>query len=349
MKIKGNTVFFDSSDKSFIKKFGFSAAADMVMDFRSQNKLPFIYDLLQLSGFLSVDFKDTVRFLKKGCDNDYRTLTIKKRNGNDRILNVPSPTLKRCQRIIYNEILKNLPVSKYAKAYKKGVHLQDNASPHVGKKYILKIDITDFFGSITFREVYSAAFNTRYFPRHVGYVLTVLCCKDEALPQGAPTSPALSNLVMKGFDENIGKWCEARGISYTRYCDDMTFSSDEPLYHVYKKVTSLLEEADFSVNQSKTKFITNASRQSVTGLTVNQKVSVNREYKRTLRQELHYLFLYGAENCLIKTDNKQYFTNGKPDKNRYLSSLEGRIVFVLSVEKDNPYFKTALEKLRALY
>ena len=68
---------------------------------------------------------------------------------------------------------------------------------------MLKMDLSDFFGSIRFDMVYSAAFNTKFFPKQIGTVLTTLCCKDDALPQGAPTSPAISNLVMKQFDDNF--------------------------------------------------------------------------------------------------------------------------------------------------
>lgn len=142
---------------------------------------------------------------------------------------------------------------------------------------MLKLDIADFFGSIRFDQVYSAAFNTRYFPRQIGVMLATLCCRKDALPQGAPTSPALSNVVMRHFDQSIGRWCERRGISYTRYCDDMTFSSDKPLFVVYQKAKTILEEMGFELNEKKTRFVTNANRQSVTGLTVNEKVAVSGE------------------------------------------------------------------------
>ena len=90
---------------------------------------------------------------------------------------------------------------------------------------------------------------------------------------------------MRNFDNNIGKWCAARGIAYTRYCDDMTFSSDRPLFAVYQKAKSMLEAMGFELNERKTRFVTRANRQSVTGLTVNEKVSVSGDYKRGRRQE----------------------------------------------------------------
>jgi retron-type reverse transcriptase len=253
-------------------------------------------------------------------------VTIKKKNGKQRKLNVPTEELKTLQRYVLKNILCYLPVSRYATAYKKGVSLTDNASPHVNKKYILKMDVTDFFGSITFDQVYNAAFNTKLYPKQIGYMLTCLCCHKDVLPQGAPTSPAVSNLVMKHFDDTIGAWCNKRGIAYTRYCDDMTFSADKPLYAVYEKARSMLENIGMELNEKKTCFVSHGARQAVTGLVVNEKVSVPREYKRKVRQELYYLYKYGAEICRIQT-------------------LIGKIRYIISVEKNNNIFINELDRL----
>ena len=161
-------------------------------------------------------------------------------------------------------------------------------------------------------------------------LLTSLCCYKGALPQGAPTSPALSNLVMRNFDNNIGRWCDKRGIAYTRYCDDMTFSSDKPLYHVYQKVQKMLADMGFELNEKKTRFVTNASRQSVTGLTVNEKVAVSRDYKRRVRQEVYYAL--------------KFRETGDAEKRR----LIGKISYILQIEPGNTQFQTALEQVRKL-
>lgn len=348
MIIKDNIITLTSADNEFIKKFGLTEATDMVIKFRSFNKLPFIYDTHQLSEFLCIPRKQLFRMVKSGCSDEYRPITIKKKNGHDRVLQVPAPCLKYAQRKILREIVSKLSVSEYATAYRSGAGLEDNARPHTGKRYILKMDITDFFGSIRFEQVYSAAFNTRYFPKHIGVILTTLCCYNDVLPQGAPTSPALSNLVLRNFDENIGKWCEKRGISYTRYCDDMTFSSDKNLYNVYMKVKGMLEDAGFEINEKKTRFITNTARQTVTGLTVNEKVSVSKDYKRDLRQELFYIFKFGPADSLLHIGKGEYLTDGQLDILKYLSVIEGKINFILSVEKDNTYFEEACLKIRKL-
>ena len=324
-----------SQDMPFAAKFGIEDATRMVLDFIALNPhLPFIFDTYQLAYQLGVSRKDLFA-LTRHASAHYRNITLKKKNGDYRTIHAPDTTLKSVQHTILRTVLRH-PASRYATAYVRGRSLTDNASPHVGKRYILKLDITDFFGSIRFDQVYSAAFNTRYFPKQIGVMLTTLCCYRDVLPQGAPTSPALSNLVMKNFDENLGAWCEKRGITYTRYCDDMTFSGDCSLYPVYQKVKNMLRDTAFELNERKTHFITNAARQSVTGLTVNEKVAVSSDYKRRLRQEVHYLLKYGAADCLARLGD----TETSPET--YFNRLVGRLRFVLQIEPDNAYFRRAL-------
>lgn len=338
---------FGNEDTKFIEKFGLVEAMEMVQDFRTFNNLPFIYDTFQLAHFLGIRNKKMFKMVRKGCDDLYIIHTIKKKNGGERQLCSPYSDLKAVQYAILKGILEKIPVSKYATAYKRKTGIESNALPHIGKKYILKMDITDFFGSITFDQVYSAAFNTRYFPKHIGVILTNFCCYNETLPQGAPTSPALSNIVMKNFDDNLGRWCEKHSISYTRYCDDITFSSDKPMYNLYEKTVKMLDEMCFEVNEKKTHFVTSANRQCVTGLTVNQKLAVSKDYKRKLRQEIYYILKFGVKSH-IAFNTKGFVTGDITDQARHLlNSVMGKINYILSVEKGegNEYFKTAKEKL----
>ena len=166
--------------------------------------------------------------------------------------------------------------------------------------------------------------------------------------QGAPTSPALSNIVMYNFDNSIGLWCKKRGIAYTRYCDDMTFSADIPLYPVFKRVKDMLENMGFELNKNKTRFINSNNRQSVTGITVNERLSVSADYKRRLRQEVYYALKYGLTDSIIHTDNTEFLTDGKPDAEQYFNRLQGKINFVLQIEPDNKWFCEAKNKLNRL-
>lgn len=347
MLVDGNNVIFNSSDAEFIKKFGIYEATQMVLDYKALNNLPFIFDTYQLADFLVIKRKELFSLTKEAYKY-YNSFEITKKNGKSRRLYAPTGRLKACQHTIYRRILKSIPVSNYATAYCKGSRISQNAVPHIGKRYLLKLDITDFFGSISFEQVYSAAFNTSFFPKQIGVMLTELCCLNGALVQGAPTSPALSNIVMYHFDNNIGVWCRKHGIAYTRYCDDMTFSSDMPLFSVYKRVKKMLENMGFELNESKTRFINSNNRQSVTGLTVNEKLSVSADYKRNLRQEVYYVLKYGLSDSIIRSGKTEVINDGKPNTEQYLSCLQGKINFVLQIEPDNQWFAAAKNKLNKL-
>jgi retron-type reverse transcriptase len=342
--IDSNSIKFELSDMTFVEKFGIKDAAQMVFDYKSVNETPFVFDCFQLSNLVGVDEIQMFHMIRNK-ERYYRKITLKKKNGGTRKITAPDFTMKCVQGCILYRILNNIPVSKYATAYHKGATLYDNAAPHTNKKYILKLDITDFFGSITFSQVLSCVFNSGRYPKQTGYLLTELCTLNDVLPQGAPTSPAVSNIVMKSFDDYIGKWCEKNAIAYTRYCDDMTFSSDKPLYHVYKKAEKMLNDMGFWLNESKTKFISASQRQTVTGLTVNEKVSVPREYKRELRQQIHYLLKYDfdAESVSHAYDYGESFL--VRHCRECFCTVIGKVKYVLQIEPDNAYFKNALEEL----
>ena len=154
---------------------------------------------------------------------NYRTAFIKKRSGGERKLAIPDPATKKLQRTILRRLLKRLRVHPSCIGFERGKSIVHNALPHVGRAVVLKFDIVDFFPRTT------AARLDRYF-RMIGWdaeaaaLLTKLCTHEDGLPQGAPTSPRLSNLVNFGMDHIFQKIAERRKGTYTRYADDLTFS-----------------------------------------------------------------------------------------------------------------------------
>lgn len=263
-------------------------------------------------------------------DDHYRPLTLTKRDGSLRHLFIPDPLLKEVQRNIVNNVLLSRAISPYATAYFEGADILHNAEKHVGKKMVLKLDIENFFDSITFLMVYKNAFPAIYFPPAVRMLLTHLCCYQEALPQGAPTSAAISNLVMKSFDLYIGTWCGKQGITYTRYCDDMVFSGDFQPFLVINKVRNYLQVIGFKLNEKKTRWASQGDRQSVTGIVVNQKPQVPKAYRRQVRQTFYYYEKYGVPS----------------DKKEDLLSLLGKINFILHINPADSYFIEAKQKVR---
>lgn len=263
--------------------------------------------------------------ISNNSEKFYTTKYINKKDGTKRELLVPKPILKSIQKNILNNVLYGFSVSKYACAYIPNKTIKDNIKPHINKRVILKLDIKNFFPSITFENIYNVLPNS-ILPKEIKVLLVKLCTYYDYLPQGAPTSPYISNLVLKNFDEYIGKYCEEREISYTRYCDDLTFSGDFNIKQLKNKVQAYLEELGFNLNNKKTKVIRNNTRQTVTGVVVNKKANITKEYKRKIRQEIYYIKKYGIDNhCKFIKENKS----------KYLNSLRGRINYCLEINPSN--------------
>ncbi len=275
----------------------------------------------------------------------YRTEWIPKKDGTRRRLLVPDKLLKRIQKNILHHILNGFTVSACATAYHKGAGVVPNAIVHTGKKVVVKLDVNDFFGSISFPMVLSGAFPGQYFPPGVGTMLSALCCCGDFLPQGAPTSPAISNLVMKPYDDYMQQWCGDRGISYTRYCDDMTFSGDFDPELVIRKVSGFLNTMGFALNQKKTRILYKNGRQTVTGIVVNEKTQVSKDYRRKLRQEIHYCLKYGVRSHMNRTGKEILFPEGRAEEKRYIQTLLGKIRFILQVNPEDRWFQGMEKKL----
>lgn len=293
----------------------------------------FLLSLNLVDGKLSD--KDKIRrlyILSNNIEHYYKKYEISKRNGGKRIIYEPNYTLKKVQRNILDNVLSGFKISKYAMAYVKGKSVKDNANMHVNKKLILKLDIKDFFNNISFMDVYNKVFLEEYFPKQARTVLTYLCTYNEFLPQGAPTSSYISNLIMQDFDEKIGLFCEKNNISYTRYSDDMTFSGDFNVKMVIFKVKDELKKMGMQLNYDKIHVIYSNMSQQVTGITVNEKPQVLKVKRRKIRQEVYYIKKYGLYSHLKRINVKDEFS--------YLRSLLGKINFVLMVNsEDLEFFK----------
>lgn len=258
----------------------------------------------------------------------YHGVKIPKGNGEYRQLFVPDDFLKAIQRKINDVLLLKEEISPYATAYRICGSTRLNARPHVGKSVVMKLDIRHFFDNLIYPMVKEKVFPAKKYSEQNRVLLSLLCVYEDALPQGAPTSPTISNIIMKDFDNVVGNWCRERGISYTRYCDDMTFSGDFEPTQVKALVKAELRKMGLFLNNKKTVVVGKGQRHSVTGITVNEKLSVPAEYKKKLRQEMYYCMRYGIkshlEHCCIDETVEAYSLK-----------LMGRVNYVLSVEPEN--------------
>lgn len=273
----------------------------------------------------------TLYGLSNNLEKHYHNVFIPKSDGSKRKLSVPDLILKKVQKSIADNILAQYPVSRYAKAYKIGSSIQRNAQPHTGKKKILKLDIEGFFDHILYSQVKGIVFYKEKFSEPIRILLTMLCYYKEALPQGAPTSPAITNIIMYDFDEIVGEFCNKKKIAYTRYCDDMTFSGDFDEREVIAFVKGELRKLGLFLKNRKTAVVPATKRQTVTGIVVNEKINIIKDYKKKIRKEMYYLKKFGIDDHLKRT--------GISDKKRYIRSLEGRIAHVLQTTSDNCEFK----------
>ncbi len=265
--------------------------------------------------------------ISNNIDANYEEIIIHKKSGGLRFLYEPSKELKSIQKRILKNVLEEKKLSKYSYAYRKKVSVLDNAKPHVKKGVIVKLDIKDFFDNITFNMVYDSCFNETLYPKKMGMLFTNLCMYNNKLPAGAPTSGFISNMVLRNFDEKVGYYCEKRKINYTRYSDDLTFSGDFNVKDLIKYVNKLLYEYNFRLNKKKIKVVSKKTRQQVTGIVVNEKVNIKRNYKRKIRQEMYYIKKYGLKSHL---KNIAY----KSDTKTYLLNLLGRINYVYNITSD---------------
>ncbi len=285
----------------------------------------------------------TLYALSNSLDTHYHTTDIPKKSGGTRRLYVPDEALKRVQRAIAEKLLILEPVSRYATAYKPASGIISNAKPHIGKDKVLKLDIYRFFDSIPYSSVKERAFPKERYSEELRILLSILCYYKDVLPQGAPTSPQISNIILYGFDNAVGEYCRARRISYTRYCDDMTFSGSlGNAEELVLFVEAELKKSGFILNKRKTKLISSSSRQAVTGITVNKKLNTADSYRRAIKQEMHYITKFGTASHLERIKSPL-------SPSQYLNSLLGRINFVLQVapgdKKFTEYKSTVIKKL----
>ena len=270
----------------------------------------------------------------------YRKAKLPKKSGGYRNLSVPDEELKSIQKQIAEVLLIHMPVSRYAKAYRFGSSTLRNAKHHVGKQVVLKLDILHFFDSIRYSTVKDNVFPEEIYAEPLRILLTMLCYHKDALPQGAPSSPAITNIILYEFDERIGQWCRNRGIAYTRYCDDMTFSGDFEPAEVIRFVRLELKKIGFLLNEQKTRIQRLGQQQTVTGIVVNEKLSIPADYRRKLRQELYYCRKFGIQEHLQKTGLEI-------PEDTYRMQLLGKVNYVLQIHPADQDMQEAQKWLRA--
>jgi RNA-directed DNA polymerase len=293
-----------------------------------QNDLPIIYNLPHFSGLVGYE-KGYISRVVLFTSYFYKKYKIRKTNGGVRSICEPLPSLKEIQIWLLNNILCKVPVSRFAKAYIKNHNLKNNLTFHRNQSMVISLDIKDFFSSIS-RKIIQNIFRDLGYSPVLSNLFGKLCCLNGVLPQGAPTSPYLSNLALLDFDDKIGNYCIERRIRFTRYADDMTFSgSNLQPAEIIKKVRFELGKLGLVLNEEKKKIMSSAERQIVTGIVVNEKMQVPKEKRNAIRQEIYYVKKFGLNDHLEHKGNS---------KNNYIPHLLGRVNFVLHINPNDDEF-----------
>ena len=248
--------------------------------------LPQIADLNELAELLGISEFELKNFSLRP-KKFYNTFERAKRSGGTRKISAPCDKLKSVQNLIKAKIVDCVDTHECSTGYRKGASIVDNAQVHVGKRVILNLDIESFFTSISLMRV-SGFFSSLGYSDDVAIALAQLCCFEHALPQGAPTSPGLANLICHKLDRRLQGLARNKRIQYTRYCDDITLSSDDKISpNFVELIKQIIADEGFKVNEEKTRVLSQRTCQIVTGLTVNQKVSIPRAKRRNMRAAMH--------------------------------------------------------------
>jgi len=286
--------------------------------------------------------------------NNYKTYKISKRTGGFRVINAPNEPLKQIQEILAEHLLifyrswmmglKSIestwgeikpPYGGYTLNFEEGKSpILTNAEVHLGKKYLLKLDIKDFYSSLCTEDIVHMFQWKLGTDPEAAYLLTLLCTFKDEMPTGAPTSSVVSELIMHDFDYLVSLWLKQRdGWTYSRYADDICISSDYPLdvSFITFFIGQQLEEYGLSLNEKKTKYFGPHQAKYVTGVKVNEKPNVNRRYIRNLRAILHDWEKNGsfsASERYVDQFSKFNYSSYEGRENLFKESVKGKINWV---------------------
>lgn len=276
-------------------------------------------------------------------------IVIPKKNGGERVIHAPKKELKFLQKKLSNVLWecylesieskskdKNFKTPSLSHAFEKGKSIITNSQMHRNKKYILNIDLKNFFDSFNFGRVRGFFIKDRDFAvsPEIATVIAQITCYQGRLPQGAPSSPIITNLITRILDYQIVKIAKKYRFTYSRYADDMTFSTNrelnsnklrasKELENFQTELEEVITSSGFEINPKKTRLSNNMQRQEVTGLVVNKKINVKREYVKNTRAMAFQLYKDGA-----------FEIDKKPGT---LNQLTGRFAFIFQIDQYNNY------------
>jgi len=322
-----------------------------------------------VANLLELPYEHLVHILYRAPERyQYRTFQIRKRSGGTREISAPPSSLQILQSKLNTVLQLVYPRKPSAHGFITGCSIRSNAREHVGKRFVLNLDLEDFFPSINFGRV-RGMFMAHPYKLHpsVATVLAQICCHNNQLPQGAPTSPMVSNMVCARLDGELQRVAQRHRCMYTRYADDLTFSTNLRTFPeqladheagwtgdalaLGHELRSVIESNGFRINTGKQRLQFRGWHQEVTGLTVNKFPNVRRRFVRQIRAMLHAWERYGLEGAEQEFREKYDRRSRHPDAPppSFGRVLRGKLDFLKMVKGEaDPVYRRLRNKLHAL-
>lgn len=316
----------------------------------------------ELADFLKLS-QQKLDFNAYSINRKYTVFYINKKSGGQRKILAPIHSLKVIQRVIARELNDLYTPKKHVHSYLPKKSIKSNAKVHVNQRYVINIDLEDFFQSINFGRVYGLFKSHPFrFNDKISSILAQLCCHENELPQGSPSSPIISNLICRKLDNELSAFARKNKCYYTRYSDDITFSTNtkkvsNSILKLHNKELSIgqelreiIENNGFKINSNKISIRRKHENQYATGLTINKKVNVKKKFIKQLRGMLHAWEKFGL-NLASKEHFKKYSSKhrDKDDPELFMNIIFGKLLFLSAIRgKDDKLVISMFSKFRIL-
>jgi retron-type reverse transcriptase len=301
-----------------------------------KNNVPIIFENKHLAANLGVKPAILAKIIA-APESFYYNFQIPKRKGGVRKISAPYPLLLEIQRWINNYILSKTDLGNYSFAYRQNKSIVDHAKIHLGEDDLLKVDLKNFFPTIKLERII-AVFQHYGYTNKIAYSLARLCSNNSCLPQGAATSPTLSNIIAKRLDLRLGKLSEKYLLKYSRYADDLAFSGKSISVKYVGILEKIINSEGFEIRKDKTQLIRGPfKRKILTGISISGgKLSLPKDTKRELRKEIYYL----TKNGII--EHSKHLNKFDPI---YTERLLGRLHFWKMIEGESSFINHSINEL----
>lgn len=267
-----------------------------VQEFAESHGLPYIDSSHHLAGYLGVS-PSLIRQIIHKPSYHYREFPLTKANGDKRLISTPKTYLKVVQWWIADNILEKIELSDCVHGFRRNRSYVSNAVAHKGSKHVLNVDVKSFFDNIGIDVIFNV-FSSLGYGEAGSLVLSSLTSKNGIAPTGAPTSPMIANAAFRQIDTQLSNYAANKGLKYTRYADDLTFSGMSWIEHdIVEDVSKIVESGGFQLNTSKTKFMGPGDRKEVTGVVINSELNTSKEWRNYVRGYLHRVLLNAPQHA----------------------------------------------------